>query len=170
MHSHHSHSGDYVAHGVDPLDAMVAQARKMNFVTYCLTEHMPRIDPNYIYPEEREIGGGDDDQVLETLSSNFEKFLKHAQKIKNDSIEGETEIIIGTEIEGCDVSHINYAKKLLEEKKDVIKFCVGSVHHIYGIPIDFDQENWNTALKKAGNNLKQLIIDYFELQYKQLTS
>lgn len=43
-----------MAHGVDPLDDIVAQAVAMRFHTYCLTEHMPRVNSKYLYPEERQ--------------------------------------------------------------------------------------------------------------------
>jgi len=170
MHSHHSHSGDYIAHGVDPLDDMILKVEKMKFHTYCLTEHIPRIESEFLYPEE--IDNTDSNNGTDSLAQlqlNFSKFLEHAQRIKDLHNEGKPNIIIGTEIEACNTNHIQYAKKLLSEHKDLLKFCVGSVHHINGIPIDFDQENWDNALSSFSNkNLKQMLISYFESQYEML--
>lgn len=168
MHSHHSHSGDYVAHGVDPLDEMMKQVERMKFHTYCLTEHIPRIESQYLYPEEIEENG---ENALAQLQTNFNKFMEHAQRIKsNNETNGGAKIIIGTEIESCDTQHIDYAKTILAKNSDVLKFCVGSVHHINGIPLDFDQENWDKCLESfKDRSLKQMLISYFESQYEMLT-
>lgn len=168
MHSHHSHSGDYVAHGVDPLDDMMTQVDRMKFHTYCLTEHIPRIKAQYLYPEEIEENG---ENALAQLQINFKEFMKHAQMIKlNNETNGGPKIIIGTEIESCDTKHIKYANEVLANNSNVLKFCVGSVHHINGIPLDFDQENWHKCLASFKNkNLRLMLISYFESQYEMLT-
>ncbi|SCW02624.1 LAFE_0F10704g1_1 [Lachancea fermentati] len=164
MYSHHSHSGEYVAHGVDKLDDMVARANEMGFELYCLTEHMPRLDSKYLYPEEKT---GRTESDLETLQQKFRKFMDHALTIKRHS--HGAKIIIGMEVEGCDSQHIAYAKSLMEQYPDVLQFCVGSVHHVNEIPIDFNQDMWTEAVKVAGNNFKQFMIDYLNMQYKLLT-
>lgn len=164
MHSHHSHSLDYIAHGVDGLEAVVARAVDLRFELFCMTEHMPRIDAKYLYPEEVTSTPSAD---LKTLQEKFEKFLKHASQIKQRGYA--TKFIIGVEVEGCDADHIAYAKSLMEENKNVLQFCVGSIHHINGIPIDFDQAEWNRALTFTNDNLKSLALDYFEQQYKLIT-
>lgn len=169
MHSHHSHSGDYIAHGVDPLEDVTEQAVKMKFHTYCLTEHMPRINPKFLYPEE--YGNTmDDAEAVDKLQSNFSKFLKHAKIIKDRPNEFGTKFLVGVEIEGCDVAHIEYGKRLIEENSDIVKFCVGSVHHVHDIPVDFDQEQWNQALEASDCNIKSFLLAYFDLQYIMLTT
>lgn len=168
MHSHHSHSGDYVAHGADPLEDITARAIEMGFHTYCLTEHMPRISSRFLYPEE-EDASADESTALKKLSLNFLSFLSHATAIKNRPNPCNTKFIVGTEIEGCDEQHIAYAKRLMEQHEDTIEFCVGSVHHICGVPIDFDQDGWNRALKTCDNNIQTMLLSYFDLQFKMLT-
>lgn len=73
MHSHHSHSGDYSAHGTDPLDSVVDQVVNLNFHTYCLTEHIPRIEAKFIYPEEQSLGKNPEEVItkLETFVQEF---------------------------------------------------------------------------------------------------
>ncbi|CAR30569.1 histidinol-phosphatase [Lachancea thermotolerans CBS 6340] len=164
MHSHHSHSIDYVAHGVDSLEDIVARAVKMQFKLYCLTEHMPRLDPKYLYPEEIT---GKSDADLKALQEKFRGFLEHASEIKGRGYA--TKFIIGTEVEGCDTRHIAYAKELMKQNSGVLQFCIGSMHHVNGVPIDFDQREWLRALEFAGNNLKRLVIDYFEQQFVMIS-
>ena len=141
MHSHHSHSGDYSAHGTDPLDSVVNQVINLNFHTYCLTEHIPRIERKFIYPEELSLGKTPE-EIITKLETSFKNFMSHAQEIKaryTDKPDVRTQFIIGMEIESCDKIHIEYAKRIMKENSDILKFCVGSVHHVNGIPIDFDQ-------------------------------
>lgn len=167
MHSHHSHSGDYIAHGVDPLDEVTNRAIQMQFHTYCMTEHMPRINAKYLYPEEHGESSKDV-AAVEKLHLDFANFLNHAQTIKSRVNTAGTKFLIGVEIEGCDLEHIKYGKRLLEDKKGVLQFAVGSVHHVHGIPIDFDQDAWWRALAASNNNLKNFLLAYFDLQYSLL--
>lgn len=168
MHSHHSHSGSYSQHGSSPLDSMVERAESLQMKLFCLTEHIPRRSVKYLYPEEKNTFN--DEVNLQKLNQDFEDFVIHAQTIKNEAAAkgSSTKYIIGTEIESCDDDQIMFAKEIMEKYRGVVKFCVGSVHHVNEIPIDFDQENWNLALEKCQNNLKQLLLDYFNLQYKML--
>lgn len=166
MHSHHSHSGSYSQHGSSPLDSMIEQAEKLHMKTFCLTEHVPRRNAKYLYPEEK--NNSDDCVNLDRLYQDFNKFVIHAQWIKKERQNGPTKYIIGTEIESCDEDQIMYAKEFMTKYSDVLKFCVGSVHHINGVPIDFDQENWDLALKSSNNNLKDMLLSYFNDQFKMM--
>lgn len=161
MFSHHSHSGDYIAHGVDHLEMIIEEVKRQKFHTYCLTEHMPRISEDLLYPEEitEEVYGA---AALKKLEDQFMRYLDHARKIKER--EKEVKILVGVEVEGCNEKHISYAIELVRNNADVLKFMVGSVHHVHDICIDFDQEEWILALEKSGNNLKQLLLDYFKTQ------
>lgn len=165
MFSHHSHSGDYVAHGVDSLESIIAEVKRKRFHTYCLTEHMPRLDAALLYPEEV-TAESESSKDLKTLEVQFLKYLKHAAKIKER--EKDVKIIIGMEIEGCNEKHAKHALQLMKDHQGTLKFMVGSVHHVNDIPIDFDKESWFKALDNCGNNLKALLMKYFETQRKTL--
>jgi histidinol-phosphatase (PHP family) len=53
--SHHSHSGQYCAHAHGNLADAVAKAHSVGFITFGLTEHMPRLLSSELYPEEIEV-------------------------------------------------------------------------------------------------------------------
>ncbi|AGO12336.1 AaceriAEL022Wp [[Ashbya] aceris (nom. inval.)] len=163
MFSHHSHSGDYVAHASDTLEAVVGEALRQGFHTYCLTEHMPRLDEAYLYPEEQ---SGEAASDLRELAELFERYVEHAERLRQRV--GGMAVLVGMEAEACDRRHVAYAKRLLQEFGGRLQFCVGSVHHVYGIPIDYDQAMWGAALQQAGGNLKRLLADYFDWQYYML--
>lgn len=155
MHSHHSHSGDYVAHASGTLDGMVRAAEERGFVQYCLTEHMPRLNDAYLYPEEIE-----GNISCEKLSEIFDKYLIHARSLQKTS---QMHILVGYEVEGVDTEHI----KAAEQIRPKFDMCVGSVHHVHGIPIDFDSGKWLMAREKSGST-RQLYKDYYDLQYEVL--
>ncbi|CCK69317.1 histidinol-phosphatase KNAG_0C02050 [Huiozyma naganishii CBS 8797] len=166
MYSHHTHSGDYSQHGYSPLNDMVERASQLNFKTFCLTEHMPRLSAQYLYPEEIHSEDAEDD--VARLLEDWEKFVEHARRIQLQHKDDPLKIIVGAESESCDTEQIEYCKSLQERYSHTVKFFVGSVHHVNGIPIDFDSSNWNRALESCGNNLLQLITRYYETQYEML--
>ena len=53
--SNHSHSGQYCSHAKGLLKDVVARALEMGFVTFGLSEHMPRLREEELYPEEIEV-------------------------------------------------------------------------------------------------------------------
>lgn len=140
---------------------MVQKAKDMGFTQFCLTEHMPRYEDRFLYPEEL-----DSNITLEGLSDRFEKYLEHATAIqKREQEEGKIKILIGLEVEGIDEAHI----QAVEKYRSRINMCVGSVHFVKGIPIDFDESNWRNAREACGGTTRALYREYFELQYKVLT-
>ncbi|SGZ46881.1 CIC11C00000004831 [Sungouiella intermedia] len=161
MHTHHSHSGDYVSHATGTLEQMVKTAQEKQFTHVCLTEHMPRLDNAYLYPEELEK-----QYTIKNLDEVFTKYLKHANEIKTIvNTQKKMTILVGFEVEGLDTAHIQAAKKIAE----ICDMCIGSVHYVHGIPIDFDVEKWIAARDVSGST-RQLYKDYFDLQYEVLTT
>lgn len=162
MHSHHSHSGDYVSHANGSLEEMVETAKEKQFTHFCLTEHMPRLDNRFLYPEELDKG-----YTIANLNQNFEKYIKHSREIQErESLAKQIQIIVGFEVEGIDLEHIEYAQHI----KAITDMCVGSVHYVHGIPIDFDEKQWREAREKSGGTTKQLYRDYFDLQYQVIST
>lgn len=159
MHSHHSHLGDYVSHAVGSLEEMVATARQRGFTHYCLTEHMPRYVSEFLYPEEL-----DKNYTPQNLEQNFHNYLAHARKIQLAQKEIGFSILVGFEVEGLDSYHIDQAVTL----KLHTDMCVGSVHFVHGIPIDFDKTLWEKARDVLGS-VEALYEGYFDLQYEVLT-
>ncbi|KAF8001972.1 hypothetical protein HF325_002937 [Metschnikowia pulcherrima] len=165
MHSHHSHSGDYISHANGTLESMVATARSMGFTHYCLTEHMPRLSDEYLYPEEIEK-----EYNVTNLKADFQKFLRHGREIQarinNEVGNDDFQILVGFEVEGIDSAHIRAAKTIMNDAD----MCVGSVHYVHGIPIDFNRDLWLEARAKCKENTTRCLYkDYFDLQYEVLT-
>lgn len=161
MHTHHSHLGDYVSHATGTLEHMVETAQLKSFEVFCLTEHMPRLHEKYLYPEEI-----DKLYTPKHLDKAFSDYLIHARDVqKRVNEKNGMKILVGFEVEGLDKPHIDLAKQFAK----VTDMCVGSVHYVHGIPIDFDVKQWEAARDVSGST-RQLYLDYFDLQYKVLTA
>ncbi|RKP30440.1 histidinol phosphate phosphatase H [Metschnikowia bicuspidata] len=162
MHSHHSHSGDYISHATGSLEDMVAAAKRRGFSHFCLTEHMPRLSDKYLYPEEI-----DKNYTKRDLAADFDKYFAHARKIQErENSEGTIKLLVGFEVEGIDRAHVEAAGQFLGQSD----MCVGSVHHVNEIPIDFNAELWLQARHSVGGTSHDLYREYFQLQYRVLSA
>ncbi|PRT54028.1 putative histidinol-phosphatase [Wickerhamiella sorbophila] len=159
MYSHHSHSGQYCQHAKGSLEDMVLKALSLNYKLLCLTEHMPRLENKHLYPEELETNTS-----IQDLEKTFDDYFAEAQRLKA-KYAGRIELLVGFESEGISPAYNNYTKQLLA-KYDFDMF-VGSVHHVNGIPIDFDEVQFTQAMESCGG-LEQLYSEYFDLQYAVL--
>lgn len=138
---------------------MVQTAESKLFTHFCLTEHMPRLHDKYLYPEELEKSYN-----KSHLLDNFNKYLVHAFELqKRVNSAGKMKILVGFEVEGIDQEHID-ASIPFKLKSDM---CVGSVHYVNGIPIDFNTDLWLAARDSVGGT-RSLYKAYFELQFKVL--
>lgn len=157
--SHHSHSGSYCKHAHDTLESVIKTAQEKEFQTFCLTEHVPRLNEEYLYPEERDLN-----MTPTSLMDQFKDYVKNARKYQkelNNNADNKTKLLVGFESEGgINDEHLDMCIKLRDEiDADVV---VGSVHHINGTDIDFDQETWNKAVDEC-DGIRGLYREYFKL-------
>lgn len=164
MHSHHSHSGDYVSHAVDKLEDIIAKVDSMGFTHFCLTEHMPRLSNDFLYPEEIEKG-----YKKEDLLQNFRNYIEHATRVQKEyNSKSGVKLLVGFEIEGLDDEHISFSDEILSQYP--INMTVGSVHYLHKIPIDFSAELWLGARDQSKDKTARgLYKDYFDLQFEVIS-
>lgn len=160
MHTHHSHSGEYVAHGSDTLKAVTDRAIEMGFEVFCMTEHMPRLVDKFIYPEEHERK-----YTVKELKQNFANYCNHAKRIQRGKLAERcgTKFLVGLEVEGIDADHIEYTAGIRAEYD--IDMVVGSVHFLREVPIDWDREEL-VRLKDLCGGWRPMMLEYFQLQHK----
>lgn len=167
MHSHHSHSGQYVQHANDTLEECVQAAKDKKFDVFCLTEHMPRSKESDLYPEEIESNTTPAD-----LAKVFDDYVKHARQLQKDN-KSNTELLVGFE---CESIRPECWDRAIELKKQYgLDLCVGSVHHVNGIPIDFSKGQWCEAADSCSimvdDNIDPehaLYKKYYETQWDML--
>lgn len=129
---------------------MLSLAAQKGFTHYHLTEHIPRATVKELYPEEIEANIEPND-----LRNTFNSYILEAraqQKLHSD--DDRLSVLVGAELENVDgrtQECLDFVTECLFDDggRDICKvdFLVGSVHHVYGIPIDFDAQTFEKALQ-----------------------
>ncbi|RPD60954.1 histidinol-phosphatase [Lentinus tigrinus ALCF2SS1-7] len=160
--SHHSHSGQFCKHAAGTLEEVVLEAIRQGFRTYGLTEHVPRHRLDDLYPEEEGMS-------LDSLKSQFDAFLTEAHRLKEKYADQIT-LLVGLETEYITETDLTALESLLSEHGKRIEYIVGSVHHVAGIPIDFDRPTFDKALASFSSTtnpdpMAAFLNAYFDAQY-----
>ncbi|KAI5995731.1 Polymerase/histidinol phosphatase-like protein [Pisolithus marmoratus] len=160
--SHHSHSGQFCKHAKGTLEEVVLAAIKQGFRVYGLTEHVPRYSLDHLYPEEIEAG-----LSPVSLMKQFTDFLDEAHKLKSAYA---SQITL--------LHDLDMLSSILSEHSNRIEYIIGSVHHVHGLPIDFDRATFDDALRKfvsttdadtpCASHMDQFLSAYFDAQYTLL--
>lgn len=80
------------------------------------------------------------------LETQFDGYLQEAHRLKQH-YNGTITIWVGLETEFIHSMDLDKLDELLRRYGDRIEYLVGSVHHVNGIPIDFDLPTYKKALQ-----------------------
>ncbi|KAF8476996.1 Polymerase/histidinol phosphatase-like protein [Kalaharituber pfeilii] len=159
--SHHSHSGEFCLHAKDTLKDIIEAAIMKGMKVLALTEHMPRDQPEDLYPEE----------VLAAEITNFDLWRMFADYYAaalhlRDRYAENIHILVGFEIDYIRPSSVQLIQRLQQDYK--FDLFIGSVHHVNGIPIDFDKNMYIEAQESCGGTEELLFQAYFDAQFEML--
>jgi histidinol-phosphatase (PHP family) len=111
------------------------------------------------------------DLSLDELEKTFDAYVAEATRLKH-AYADQIELIVGIETESIIPESLNHLERLLQKHGSAISYIVGSVHHVNGIPIDFDRETFDRALNsfkpdddRGLSQLDMLFCSYFDAQY-----
>ncbi|KAI1431210.1 histidinol-phosphatase [Xylaria sp. CBS 124048] len=136
----HSHSGQFCpGHAKDNLEDIVKHAISLGYTTMGLTEHMPRTALEDLYPEELD----DPEASLAALRPRHTAYLAEAQRLQA-LYASQISLIIAFEGEWLRPAY----KDLIEElaAHPAVDYFIGSLHHVNGVPIDFDKAYYARAM------------------------
>jgi histidinol-phosphatase (PHP family) len=102
----------------------------------------------------------------EDLETTFDKYYHKAVALRS-KYQSRIRLLIGFETEYIRPESIDLVQSLL--KKYSFDYCVGSIHHVLGIPIDYNSELWKKAREACGRTDESLFAEYFDEQYELLT-
>ncbi|KAF2098586.1 histidinol phosphatase [Rhizodiscina lignyota] len=158
--SHHSHSGQFCpSHARNTLEEMIQTAIARKMQVFALTEHIPREEQDF-YPGEREAH-----TTVERLHELIDGFYEHAVQMRQKYAD-QIQILIGFEGEWIRPSTLTLIKEL--QARHNFDYFVGSVHHVYTIPIDYDKATYDEVKKLVGGSDEELFGEYFDAQYAML--
>ncbi|KAK4074545.1 uncharacterized protein Triagg1_5141 [Trichoderma aggressivum f. europaeum] len=159
----HSHSGQFCpGHAVDQLEDIILHAISLGYKTIGLTEHMPRYEERDLYPEEL----SDPLASLQALPPRHNAYILEARRLQQ-KYAPQIHILIAFEAEFIRPSYTPLVQSLFAASPHVDYF-IGSVHHVHGIPIDYDKATFAAAVAAAGGSEERLYEDYYDLQYDML--
>lgn len=178
--SHHSHSGQFCGHATNTLEEVVQKAIALKMQVFALTEHMPRDQDEDLYPEE--VGSSPlllahklilACQIKQSITCAglfkiFDAYYHEAVRLRS-AYASQIHLLIGVEIDWIRPS----SRQLIESlfAKYQFDLFVGSVHHVYAIPIDYDAALYEKARSHGGGGGptdEPLFADYFDAQYEML--
>jgi len=148
---------EFCTHAVNTLEDVILEAIRQNFTSLALTEHMPRDRPEDLYPEEKHLTPAD-------LHTTFARYYAAAVCLRK-KYAAQIPLLIGFETEYIRPESVPFILRL--EREFEFDFCVGSIHHVRGIPIDYDSAMWEEAAGVCGG-LEGLFAAYFDEQYELL--
>ncbi|KAM5345301.1 hypothetical protein ACJ41O_011163 [Fusarium nematophilum] len=160
----HSHSGQFCpGHAKDQLEDIIKHAISVGFKTIGLTEHMPRYEERDLYPEELD----DPKASLEALPPRHEAYMVEAQRLQR-LYASQVHILIGFEAEFIRPDFAPRVRALACHPS--VDYFIGSVHHVHGVPIDYDAAMYAAARGASGKGATEegLYEDYYDLQYGML--
>ena len=102
----------------------------------------------------------------------FEGYIEEAHRLKlvyRDKIT----LLVGLETEYITSLDLENLEKLLDRFRERIEYIVGSVHHVRGIPIDFDLATFQSCLETfhgetEHEKMEGFLCAYFDAQYEVL--
>ncbi|KAI1809116.1 histidinol phosphate phosphatase H [Poronia punctata] len=135
----HSHSGQFCpGHAQDGLEDIVKHAIRLGYTTMGLTEHMPRTKLEDLYPEELD----DPASSLASLMPRHASYLEEAQRLKM-LYAPHISLLIGFEGEWIRPAYKSLIGELAVHP--AVDYFIGSLHHVNGIPIDYNEEYYDRA-------------------------
>jgi histidinol-phosphatase (PHP family) len=107
--------------------------------------------------------------TLHDLTEQFDRYLDEAHRLKLQYASKIT-LLVGLETEFITDADLDNLDILLERVGDRIEYIVGSVHHVNGIPIDFDLATYHKSLHSLGDDTEERTLElflsaYFDAQY-----
>ncbi len=155
---HGGHSGQFCDHARDTLADIVAAYHAAGFECVGLSEHMPPLSDDWLYPDEVELG-----RAAGWMLDRFALYVAEARRLKREYA-GRMRILVGMESEwypGCGP----WVAEL--RGRFGLDYVVGSVHHVGGICFDFSKEDYARAAQQAGG-IVPMYAAYFDAQLEMM--
>ncbi|KAI0436625.1 histidinol-phosphatase [Xylaria telfairii] len=149
----HSHSGQFCpGHAKDQLEDIIKHAISLGYTTMGLTEHMPRTALEDLYPEELD----EPEASLAALGPRHTAYLEEALRLQA-LYAPQISLIIGFEGEWLRPAYQSLIGDLAAHP--AIDYFIGSLHHVNGVPIDYDKEYYAQAVASVRTQMNGAAVN-----------
>lgn len=156
--AHGGHSGEFCLHAKDTLAQVVETYAALGFAWIGLTEHMPPMTDDGLYPDEKAAG-----LTALDLQQQFDRYVTTARQLqKKYSKTMAVFVAMETEFYAGSVPWVQRLNQLYQ-----FDYLVGSVHHVMEQCFDFSRNDYAKVVKAVGG-LDQLYCAYFDAQFSML--
>lgn len=159
---HGGHSSEFCDHAQSSLREMLEAAVQAGYHTFGVTEHAPRVEARFLYPNEIRLGW----DVPKIVAD----FARYAQALPALAEEFADRLIVlkGFEIEV--VPTRSYVQLMQEYRhRYEFEYMVGSVHYVDEISIDGSIEDFQRAMEAHGG-LEALAVRYYQILAQMVTA
>jgi histidinol-phosphatase (PHP family) len=108
---------------------------------------------------------GSDEESLDALQQKHEGFVREAVRLRT-KYESAIKLLIGIESEWIRDLSAALVRRMMHASP--LQFVIGSVHHVHGIPIDFDHALYLAAQDRCGGSEDKLWEDFYDAQHDML--
>ena len=156
---HGGHSGEYCDHAEGTLREMLDAAVAFGYHTFGISEHAPRLDEQYLYDKEKEMGW-----TVAKIADDFNRYA-HALPALVEEYADRLTILRGFEAEIVPSDNYasimrGYREQKLPDGSPAFDYMVGSVHFINGYSIDGPLDLFKQALQSCGD-IVELTREYY---------
>ena len=155
---HGGHSGQFCGHAKNSLEEIVQVYIAQGYPWVGITEHMPPVSEDFVYPEERSAGLN-----AKALRTRFADYMSACRRLQAQYAHA-IRIYVGFETETCRGS-LDFATSLIATFAP--DYIVGSVHHVKDIPFDMSKLDYDAAAAACGG-VDGLYSAYFDDQYDMI--
>lgn len=155
---HGGHSGQFCHHATDTLEEMFLSYIEHGFSWVGITEHVPGIRDDLLYPDEKEAG-----LTSAILLDRFAAYILECRRLQ-EKYASEIRIFVAMEIETYS-GYQEFVHWLVERFRP--EYIVGSVHFVDDMGFDYSQEQYDITAKAVGG-LDALYCRYFDQQYEMV--
>lgn len=157
---HGGHSGEFCDHAEGTLREMLDAAVRFGYHTFGVSEHVPRVEERFLYPEEIALGW-----TVAKIAGDFERYQKTLNALARE-YEGRLTVLRGFECEVVPadryVALMNACRaRRLPDGTPAFDYCVGSVHYVDELQIDGHPGSFAAAANALGGP-EALAVRYYQ--------
>lgn len=150
---HGGHSSEFCDHAQSPLREVLEAAVRAGYHTFGVTEHAPRVEARFLYPNEVALGWD-----VPKIIADFERYAQTLPALVEEFAD-RLVVLRGFEIEV--VPAASYVQLMQDYRRRYqFEYIVGSVHYVDEISIDGSMEDFQRAVEACGG-LEPLAIRYY---------
>ncbi|MFQ3610716.1 MAG: histidinol-phosphatase [Fimbriimonadales bacterium] len=152
---HGGHSGEFCEHAEGSLREILQSAVEAGYNVFGVAEHMPRVEPRFLYENEQEMGW-----TVETLEQNFDRYAQTIRALAHEFADRLT-VLCGFEIEV--VPQDRYPQLVADYRARYgFDYVVGSVHYLNDTMVDGSSDATFLGLVEQMGGMENLAVAYYQ--------